>query len=391
VLLAATFCCVAATSSGYGAAAGQALASQMPEQARVAAGTVAKGGLRQSPTVQFTPFPIEHGQAEKVSGDGFDPEVSCQILVDEVVQTEATCEVSGDGQVSGRFLAPGTGDTVSVWVCQADPSAEVPDPCGLSWAGGDGFRMVDPRPEITVTPGQARPGDSVKVVGLDFLPDRVTLTAPGVSVDVDSQPWGSFQTQLPIPADTQPGPFKIQGCSGSFCADSIIVIEPPIIAESSSPGQSPTTGGPVNPIPGTKATTQPTTPTGGTPTTPAPGTTSPPTSSTDPVPTGTQTTPPGGPGSANTGGWRTKLVALIRDSYLPVLLVVLAVVLGWLAALALQPRRRARRWTRRHVKLASRLGGVSVLSLDPPGGTRLPVIRLVPRPDISTPKKGRQR
>src|SRR5262249_46323366 len=133
VLLAATFCCVAATSIGYGAAAGQTLASQMPEQARVAAGTVATGGLRQSPTVQFTPFPIEHGQAEKVSGDGFDPEVSCQILVDEVVQTEATCEVSGDGQVSGRFLAPGTGDTVSVWVCQADPLAEVPNPCGLNW------------------------------------------------------------------------------------------------------------------------------------------------------------------------------------------------------------------------------------------------------------------
>ncbi len=144
------------------------------------------------PEVQFTPFPIERGQAERVWGSGFVPDLPCEVLSDAAI-TQPTCTTNDTGEVAGSFVAPATAGVLTVLVCQGG--------CKTAQAGGFDLQLVDARPEITIQPEQARPGDAVQLHGLDFLPGGVDVFALGSRSTVDDAPWGEFRLKLVVPRD----------------------------------------------------------------------------------------------------------------------------------------------------------------------------------------------
>jgi hypothetical protein len=289
------------------------------------------------PQVQFTPFPIERGQVERVWGSGFVAERACQILAPDAVVGQPTCAVSGTGEVTGLFVAPTTGDLLSLLVCQ--------DHCKTTQVGGQGFRLVDAQPEITVLPRQARPGDSVQIHGVDFLPGGVEVLAWDTRTVVDDAPWGEFRLKLVLPPGVTAGRQRVRACSGTVCASQIILVLPPIRPTKTSGQSSPSA---------TPSASQ-----------------SHSTGRTPPAGTPSQATPSA---AASSGGrWPAGPALLLAALLLTVMLAF--------PALALSRGYRGRKWMRRHV--TTRMAAVAPLTADPevPVGTSSLRVGIRPQAD----------
>ncbi len=321
------------------------------------------------PEVQFTPFPIERGQAERVWGSGFVPDLPCEVLSDAAI-TQPTCTTNDTGEVAGSFVAPATAGVLTVLVCQGG--------CKTAQAGGFDLQLVDARPEITIQPEQARPGDAVQLHGLDFLPGGVDVFALGSRSTVDDAPWGEFRLKLVVPRDITIGRQTVRACSGKACASRTFLVLPPATSSTASATPSPSPSRSPSPTPSPSRTQPSSAAPSSTAThfsTAAPS--SAPTQSTGGVPSSTATPSPATPstaaGSTNRRPWPPGPAIMVAA-------ILLTAAVAFLAH-PLSRRDRSRRWTRRHVTTRVAAGAPLTASLAvPASGSRR--IRIRPHMDL---------
>jgi hypothetical protein len=284
--------------------------------------------------VRFAPSPLERGRRERISGSGFVPGEKCYV---KGRLEQAGCDVTEQGEVTGSFLAPATGDRVDVLVCQGSR------PCADTFTGGYRLPLVDPHPRLTAGRTRLQPGDTVDVRGAGFLPGGVQVTAWGVTTPVDDEPWGDFTLILTVPSDAPPGRSTVEACSAAACAQAAVAVG---ATGGTGTTSGPTGGGSASPSRGSSGSAGPSGRVGR-----PPGVSSPPV-----APTAVS-----GP---VTGGILLALVAV-----------------GWLFSRTPRVRlRRDRRWVRRH--LALRIPDRPPLRADPeiPGRGAATQILIRPHP-----------